>query len=160
LSPSELLSTSSVIRKVIFEFLSYLAGGADPLRRLWREIEEVCSRQSAREEVKPEVKAGSLARISRKRMADFVGRAQGPLFCSNLIGGYRKTEIFRKGTCSHKRHSYTPRQPQILLELYRYYYIHTAIPDRLLEEVSAYVAMAYVMARSGCHNTKKNFFVS
>jgi hypothetical protein len=30
----------------------------------------------------------------------------------------------------------------------------------LLEEVSAYVAMAYDMARSGRHNTEKNFFVS
>jgi hypothetical protein len=28
-------------------------------------------------------------------------------FCSNLIGGYRKIEIFRKGTCSHKRRSHT-----------------------------------------------------
>ena len=43
LSLSELLSTSSVIRKVIFEFVSNLAGGADPLWRLWLEIEEVRS---------------------------------------------------------------------------------------------------------------------
>jgi hypothetical protein len=81
-------------------------------------------------------------------------------FYSNFIGGYRETGIFRKGKCSHKRRSHTLRQPQILLEFYRRYYNHTAIFDRLLEEVSAYVAMAYDMARSGRHNTKKNFFAS
>jgi hypothetical protein len=59
-----------------------------------------------------------------------------------------------------QRRSYTLKQLQILLEFYRRYYGHTAILDRLLEEVLAYVAMAYNMARSGCHNTEKNSFVS
>lgn len=78
LSPSELLSTSSLscvlaaghlsavfdlLRtlssvKVIFEFVSNLARGADPPRRLWLEIEEVRSRQSAkRRSEKPELKS-------------------------------------------------------------------------------------------------------
>jgi hypothetical protein len=54
----------------------------------------------------------------------------------------------------------TLRQPQILLEFYRSYYKHTAIFDRLFEEVSASAAMAYDMARSGGHNTKENFILS
>ena len=55
-----------------------MARGADPPRRLWLEIEEVRSRQSAkRRSEKPEVKVGSLSRKSRKGMADFVACAQG-----------------------------------------------------------------------------------
>jgi hypothetical protein len=33
------------------------------------------------------------------------------------------------------------------------------ILDPLLEEVLAYVAMAYIIARSSRYNTKKNYFV-
>jgi hypothetical protein len=66
-------------------------------------------------------------------------------------------ELSTIAKCSHKRRSHTLRQPQILLEFYRRYYNHTAILDRLLEEVSAYVTMAYDIARSGRHNTEKNF---
>lgn len=36
----------------------------------------------------------------------------------------------------------------------------TRILDRLIGEVSAYVAMAYDMASSGRHNTENTFFVS
>lgn len=54
----------------------------------------------------------------------------------------------------------TLRQPQILLETYRRYYNHTAILDRLFEEVSAFVVMAYDITRSGRHNNKENFILS
>jgi hypothetical protein len=157
LSPSELLSTSSVIRKVIFEFVSNLAGAADPLWRLRLEIEEVRSGQSAREEVRS--RKWKLEVWHAKAGRGNLLATHKATFCSNLIGGYRKTEIFRKGACSHKCRSDTLRQQRILLEFYRHYYNHTAILDRLLEKVSAYVAMAYVMARSGSHNTKKTFFI-
>ena len=119
-------------------------------------IEEVRSRQRAKRRSE-----------SRKFGTQKQGRgwpislaAHRATFCSSLIGRCRETGIFRKCKCSHKRRSHTLRQPQILLQFYRHYYNHTAVLDRLLEEVSAYVAMAYVMARSGRHNTKENFFAS
>jgi hypothetical protein len=68
-----------------------------PLRRLWLKIEEVRSRQSAkRRSEKPEVKVGSLSLESRKGMADFVGRMQGPLFASTQSEDVGKQEFSGK----------------------------------------------------------------
>jgi hypothetical protein len=101
--------TDSVIHTVIFEFVSNFATGADSTWRLWLEIEEGRSRQSANRE---EVKAGSeKSEVCRAEAFPQEGDGRlcwlrtGPLF--TLLGGCREAGISGKISRSHKRRSHT-----------------------------------------------------